>query len=180
MCFLFFVAAAPAKLAQSSNEEYQVKAGFLFHFAQLVDWPPDALNGSEQSISLCLFDDEPHRDRFQEAIGGKPIGDRVLQLRFLHQQQDLPGCNILFLSRDEMHRHPGVLSSLRGQPVLTVGETEDFLKDGGVICFRRERGLVRFDINVSASDAARLRISSRLLLLASQVLHNSADVHGGQ
>ena len=27
--------------AQSTDEEYRVKAAFLFHFAQLVDWPPE-------------------------------------------------------------------------------------------------------------------------------------------
>jgi hypothetical protein len=29
--------------AQSNRDEYQVKAAFLFHFAQLVDWPADKL-----------------------------------------------------------------------------------------------------------------------------------------
>jgi hypothetical protein len=27
--------------AQTDEEEYRVKAAFIFHFAQLVDWPPD-------------------------------------------------------------------------------------------------------------------------------------------
>ena len=155
--------------AQGTAEEYEVKAAFLFHFAQLVEWPAGALNASDQSINLCIFDNEPRRRELQNTIEGKPVGVRVLHVRMLDQQQNIQGCNILFLSRDEGRRQVAILRSVRGLPILTVGETNEFLADGGIIHFQLDGDKIRFDINASAADSSRLKISSRLLLLASSV-----------
>ena len=73
--------------AQNPADEYQVKAAFLFHFAQLVEWPPDAPNAGDQSIALCIFDDEPHRQDLQSTLEGKVVGARVLHVRLLSQRQ---------------------------------------------------------------------------------------------
>jgi hypothetical protein len=160
--------------AQGSAEEYQVKAAFLFHFAQLVEWPADALNASDLSINLCIFNDEPRRKELQDTIVGKPIGVRVLRVSMLDPQQSLQGCNILFLGRDESRRQAAVLKRARDLPVLTVGETDDFLSDGGMIHFHLDGDKMRFDINADVADLAHLKISSRLLLLATSVTHSAA------
>jgi hypothetical protein len=165
--------------AQGTAEEYQVKAAFLFHFAQLVEWPAGALNASDQSIILCIFDDEPHRRELQTTIEGKPVGARVLHVRMLDQQQNIQGCNILFLSRDEGRREVAILRSVRDLPILTVGEANEFLADGGMIHFHLDGDKVRFDINASDADSSHLRISSRLLLLATSVTP-AAGAAGGK
>jgi hypothetical protein len=155
--------------AQTTVEEYQIKAAFLFHFAQLVDWPADAPNAADSSLSLCVFDDEPHRQELQSAIESKLLGAKVFHLRQISQPQNAQGCRILFLSRAESRRQTAVLKSLRGLPVLTVGETNDFLSDGGMIRFHLDQDRIRFDVNLGAADASRIKISSRLLLLATSV-----------
>jgi hypothetical protein len=167
LCALLLgLGAALPLCAQSTAEEYQVKAAFLFHFAQLIEWPASA---GDQSVNLCVFDDEPHRKELRTTLDGKPIGTRSFHVRVLGQTQDIQGCNILFLSRDEVRRQTATLRSLHGAPVLTVGETDNFLSDGGMIRFHLEGDKIRFDINVSAADSANLKISSRLLLLATAV-----------
>lgn len=153
----------PARTQTSANE-YQIKAAFLFHFAQVVEWPD-----GDPSLSVCIFSDEPHRQEFQNTIEGKLAGARVLHVRLLNQPQDVQRCDILFLSRDEARRQTAVFKSLRGLPVLTVGETDNFLSAGGMIRFHLEKGKIRFDINLGAADSAHLKISSQLLLLATSV-----------
>ena len=164
--------------AQPATEEYKVKAAFLFHFAQLVDWPAGALNAGDQSLNVCVYEDEPRLRELQGTLEGKPIANRTLHVRVLSQAQGLQGCNILFLSRDEVRHQAAVLKSLRGQPVLTVGETDTFLADGGMIRLRLEEEKVRFDINLDSADAAHLKISSRLLLLATTVTLGGGEKGG--
>lgn len=158
----------PAR-AQPATDEYKVKAAFLFHFAQLVDWPATALNATDQTVSLCVFDDEPRLQELQTTLEGKSVGTRTLHVRLLSQVQAAQGCNILFLSHDESLRQAAVLKSLRGLPVLTVGETDNFLSAGGMIRLRLDQDKVRFDINAGAADSSHLKISSRLLMLAATV-----------
>jgi hypothetical protein len=166
---MFGPGASQNARAQSNPDEYQVKAAFLFHFAQLADWPGGALDSEDHSLTLCIFDDEPHRKELVSAVDGTPIGQRVFRVRPLSPTQDFHGCNILFLSRSEARRQTATLKFLRGLPVLTVGETGNFLSDGGMIRFRIEEGKIRFDISLGAVDSSHLKISSRLLLLATSV-----------
>ena len=178
LVMLILQAPQPA-CAQTATDEYKVKAAFLFHFAQLVDWPSDAFNSGDQSLNLCFFDDEPHLQELQGALEGKPIGYRVVHVRLLHPTQPVQGCSILFLGRDDGRRQTASLRKLHGQPVLTVGESNNFLSEGGIIRLHLEQDKVRFDINVGVADSSRLKISSRLLLLASSVTL-SDQAKGGQ
>ena len=167
----------PAR-AQSTADEYAVKAAFLFHFAQLVDWPAGVLDAGDPSIKLCILDDEPRRRELQNTIAGKAIGGRVFHVRLISQSQEIQSCNILFLSRDEGRRQTAIVKSLRGIPVLTVGETTNFLSDGGMIRFHLEDGKIRFDVNLGAADSSHLKISSRILILATSVTQAAAAEPG--
>jgi hypothetical protein len=179
LCLVLLVSGAShSAFAQSAADEYQVKAAFLFHFAQFLNWPADALRAGDPSLSLCIFDDEPRRQELQSTIEGKQIGTRTLHVRTISQPQEIQGCNILFLSRDEARRQSPILKSLRGLPVLTVGETSNFLSDGGMIRFHLENGRIRFDISLAAAESSHLQISSQLLLLASSVTHSGVADRG--
>jgi hypothetical protein len=179
LCFVLIVlGVAQSASAQSTPDEYQVKAAFLFHFAQFLDWPADGLNSGDTPLRLCIFDDEPRRQELQSTIEGKLIGARVFHVRLINRQQEIQGCNILFLSRDEARRQTAVLVSLRGSPVLTVGESADFLSDGGMIRFHLEKDRIRFDINLDAAELSHLKISSRLLLLANSVTQSGVPDRG--
>jgi hypothetical protein len=63
-------------------------------------------------------------------------------------------------------------------PVLTVGETDNFLSDGGMIRFHFEADKIRFDINLDEAESSHLKISSRLLLLATSVTQSSTSNSG--
>jgi len=170
LSIMMLVSGAPhAAGAQPATEEYKVKAAFLFHFAQLVEWPPSAPGAGDQSINVCIFADEPRLPELQDTLEGKVVGTRPLHILLLSSPQSVQGCNMLFLSRDEVHRQATILKILRGQPVLTVGESENFLSDGGMIRLHIEEDKVRFDINAGLADSSHLKISSRLLLLATSV-----------
>src|SRR5271168_575427 len=60
--------------AQATDEEYRVKAAFIFHFAQLVDWPPDTQTGTDNSLSLCTLGEDPFQGTLEETVAGKTIG----------------------------------------------------------------------------------------------------------
>jgi len=179
LCIILVISGVQqSACAQSTAEEYQVKAAFLYHFAQLSDWPAGVLNAADPSLKLCIFDDEPRRQELQSTIEGKTIGAWVLHVRLISQAQEAQGCNILFLSHDQARRQTAILRSLRGMPVLTVGETPNFLSEGGMIRFHLDEDKIRFDINLEAAESSHLKISSRLLLLATSVTRRDVSDRG--
>lgn len=178
---LILVAAAvsacsfPKAQAQSKVDEYRVKAAFLFHFAQLVEWP-DAADANTNPLLLCTLGDDPFHGELESTVEGKQVGSRVLRIRHLNEAQATHSCNMVFISRSEDKHLPTILASLKTAPVLTIGEADDFLGSGGIIRFCLEGNKVRFEINREAAESAKLRISAKLLLLA----RNIAGGSGGQ
>jgi hypothetical protein len=172
--FSFLLAGgARSSKGQSNEEEYRVKAAFLFHFAQLVDWPTDAFPGTDNSLFLCTIGEDSFQGALEGTVAGKAIGNRIIRIRHLVQPQDMHSCQIVFLGKTQSKRIPALVADLHNAPVLTVGETPGFLDAGGMICFLLEENKVRFDINLDAADSAKLKIGSRLLLLAQNVVKES-------
>jgi hypothetical protein len=56
-----------------------------------------------------------------------------------------------------------------GRGVLTVGEGDRFLRDGGMVALVVDNRRVRFDINQTAATGAGLGLSARLLNVARAV-----------
>jgi len=158
---LLFVTAGGLARAQDVPLEYQVKAAYLFNFTRFVDWPPGAFSGAGP-ITICVAEMNPFGPVLASTLVGETAAGRPLASRVVRNAAS--ACHVLFIPR-------GVPAAahLRGiamQPVLTVGESPDFLRQGGMINFVLEEGRVRFEINREAASRSRLTISARLLQLA--------------
>ena len=167
---LFGAVAGQRTGAQTASEEYRVKAAFIFHFAQLVDWPPEKATGTDNSLVLCTLGQDPFQGLLEGTVAGKAIGNRVLRVRHLGQPEEMQACQIVFLGRAQSKRIPTLVAILHQAPVLTVGETAGFLDAGGMIDFLLEDNKVRFEVNLDAAESADLKIGSRLLVLAERVV----------
>jgi len=165
------VSGRPVLGQGSEASEYQVKAAFLYHFAQFVEWPPEeTLKGASSPLTYCTIGEDPFHGSLDAALNAKTIGTRPLQVRHVKRASELQGCHVAFIGEKEKKLLPAVLEILKRNPVLIVGESEHFVQDGGTIGFRLEENKIRFEINVEAAEKAKLKISSRLLTLAKTVV----------
>jgi hypothetical protein len=73
---------------------------------------------------------------------------------------------MLFVGEHEDVRSATLLRWARRRPVLTVGETTSFLREGGIVRVFRSDNRLRLQINNKSAEGAGLKISSRLLQLA--------------
>jgi len=154
--------------AQSPNE-YQVKAAFLFNFIKFVEWPADAFADDNAPLVIGVIGNDPFGSTLDNTVGGKSINGRPLAVRRFSRGQDFKVCHILFVSSSEKNHLAEIIQSLRGTSVLTVGEVAQFNQRGGIINFVLESSKVRFEINAGAAEQSRLKISSKLLVLAKNV-----------
>jgi hypothetical protein len=152
--------------AQPQLEEYQVKAAFLYNFAKFVEWPPRDFKDAADPIAVCIAGETPIYGQLDSAVNGKIAGNRSFAVRQVSDAQHSEGCHILFIGLTERKRIPAFLAGVRKWGILTVGETPEFIADGGVVNFKLEGGKVRFQINAEAADEEQLHISSKLLSLA--------------
>lgn len=168
---LILLLAPQASLhASSAGEEYSVKAAFLFHFAQFIDWPEGTFKDASSPLTYCTIGEDPFHGALDASLSGKMIGTRPLRVLHFKQPQYIRNCQILFIGAGEKRLLPTVLASLKENFVLTVGESEHFVHSGGMIGFLLEDNRIRFEINLEAAEQAKLKMSSRLLALAKTVV----------
>jgi hypothetical protein len=148
-----------AAAAQEQSLEYQVQAAYVFNFVKFVEWPAGALGAA---ITICTAGTTPVSAALEQIVRDEVISGHRLAVRTIEAPQ--AACNVLFVPHDVAAGE--YLRSVRSAPVLTVGESPDFIAEGGIINFVRDAGMMRFEIDQEAARRARLQISSRLLRLA--------------
>jgi hypothetical protein len=153
---------APARSLEGT--EYQIKAAMMINFFQFVDWPEE----SDQSMELLTLG-IIGADKFNgvlDSVEGRIVNGKRLKLRRFNSTRELNQCQILFVPESESYRADEILKSLNGAPVLTIGETERFTRMGGIIRFYIEENHVRFEINKTAANRSKLKISAKLMEIA--------------
>ena len=157
----------------SASSEYLIKAGFIYNFANLVQWPATTFPQSDSPITIAILGQDHFGTTLDRVLQGKKVNGRAFVIRrlrsvpeLLKSVADLKECQILFISSSEMPHLAEAIQILKGLPVLTIGETPGFAKNGGMINLILEDNRVRFEVNVEAAKEADLNISSRLLALA--------------
>jgi len=156
--------SAPAVRAETAlSAEYQLKAVFLFNFAQFVEWPAQAFPDPKAPLVIGVLGKDPFGPYLDDLVSGEKIGDRALVIRRYSRPEDLAGCHILFISRSEARNLDAIVARLKEQSVLTVSDADGFTRQGGMVRFVMENGKIRLRINVDAAKSSHLSISSKVL-----------------
>jgi hypothetical protein len=82
----------------------------------------------------------------------------------------LTDCELVFLPGADTDRIDQAVRVTSTRPVLTIGESSDFLRRGGMIAFVIDGGRVRFDVNLPVAARRGLTLSSRLLQVARTIV----------
>lgn len=141
----------------------QVKAVFLFNFAQFVEWPADAFASADAPLVIGVLGHDPFGPLLDEVVRGESVGGRSLAIRRYRQPEEVGVCHILYIGRSETARLGQLLARLQGRRVLTVSDIEGAAQQGVMIRFVTENKRIRLRINLDAVRAERLVISSKLL-----------------
>jgi hypothetical protein len=146
----------------------EVEAAYLYQFGRYVEWPADRRNDGDTFL-ICVLGTDPFRAALEEIVADKVIDGRRVVARRIAALSESPDCRVLFISPSEDRRVPEILKALGGTRILTVGRGAQFTKRGGMIAFTLEARKVRFVVNLAATEAAQLTLSSQLLRVAARV-----------
>jgi hypothetical protein len=144
-------------------EEEQAKALFLFNFARFVQWTDEGMG----TIVISVAGDDRLADVTETMVRGRTIDGRAVAVRRLRHADDPAGSHVLYVASSRQREDAEILRRTRSG-VLTVGETVQFLRDGGIIRIFVENRRVRFQVNPTSLAAAGLKVHSQLLSLAAR------------
>jgi len=145
--------------------EYQVKAVFIYNFVNFVEWPSSAFPEPVQPFIIGVAGQNVFENSLAQVVSGETYRGRRIEIRMIDNAKDAAECQIVFLSAN-CPIIPEILSVTAGKAILTVSDSNDFLKNGGMIRFFLEESKVKIEVNQSKTASHHLQISSKLLRVA--------------
>ena len=149
--------------------EHRVKAAFVFKFADYVEWPVGAFARADSPVVFGVLGGEGLADELARLTAGRTIGGRAVVVRKLAVGEAWTGLHVAFVGGDDAKALADALAAGTGRPVLTITEAPAGAAVAGMINFVVVADKVRFDVALPRAEAARLKISSRLLAVARRV-----------
>jgi preprotein translocase subunit Sec61beta len=158
---------APPAWGQEAAE-YQVKAVLLYNLTRFTTWPAERFQGHGE-FRLCVYGEDRFQGSLDLAVRGESVNGLPVRLHYPGGVDDIAGCHLLFVGAGETRPEYEVLAAVAAAPILTVGESEGFIFNGGMVRFYTQGSKIRFAINPDAVTAAGLKVSANLLYIATIV-----------
>ena len=168
-----------ASYAQATTElERKVKAAYIYNFAKFIDWPSQSSRVGNDFV-ICIAGHSALGTVINNTLENRPIKNRIINVRNIGwSTQQLDGCHILYVNDVDTPEVNQVLAVAAGKPILTIGESSEFLQKGGIIQLLLVGDKVRFNVNQATADKVDLTISAKLLEVAYYVMRIQSRDNG--
>jgi len=171
-CVLMLLIVIPpfnhAALAVNATE-YEVKAAYLYHFTQFIDWPDSAFSSPQDGFNICIMGKNPFGSALMPLLKRNYKG-HPFNLHYPTNATEARDCHLLYIATDISNNETSILESLKDSPVLTVSSLPNFVEKGGGIGFLLADNHVRFAVNRATNNHIGIVSSAKLLELAVQVV----------
>ena len=165
---LLFVASALGNSAPAQSvSEDSVKAAFLYRFVDYVEWPAQALQGTQ--FTIAVLDDTQVAADLEHILSGHQLKGRAAKVKLVHHAKDAADAQMIFVGSGDEDTHRRFIASLTDHSVLVVTDEEHGLEEGSTVNFMLVDHRLRFEISLTAAERSGLRISSELLSVAARV-----------
>ncbi len=148
--------------------EYEVKAAFIYNVAKFIEWPEHAISSQNDSLKLCIMGDNPFGTVFKK-IEGKQVKNKKFIIELIKSVSSIKECNMLYISKSEEKNLASIINFANNYNVLTISDEAGFEKRGVIINMFISEEMIRFNINMDDAKKAGLKVSAKLLKLASDV-----------
>lgn len=146
-----------AEESQFISREYQLKTAYLFHFAELTEWP------NPSPVTICLQGNNPIRT-YLPILDGQQINNQQVRIN-TGVTIAIAECRIIFLS-DLNTLSPAMLEQAQKNHVLLVSDAPGFASKGGMIEFTLRDNKLKLVVNLVSVKQAGFKLSSKLLRMA--------------
>ena len=146
--------------------EYRLKAAFIYNFVVFTEWPAD----TGPKLNLCVLGQDPFGQELDALADKPPIGGRSIVVQRLASRKPVADCQVVFIAASAIGTLPNVLEAVNGRAVLTVADSPDAMHGGVAINMAMRDAKVFLQINLKAVTEARLKLSSKLLRLAKEII----------
>ena len=155
--------------SEAQTNERSVMAAYIYRFITYVEWPASAFPSAEAPIVIGVVNADDIAAELEQIVQGRTAQNRRLQVRRIAPGEAGTGVNVLFIGGEAAPKFLQTAKTLTERSVLTITGIDRGIEQGSVINFIQVDGRVRFEVNVAVAEKSGLRLSSRLLTVATRV-----------
>ncbi len=148
-------------LSPAQQDERAVRAAFVFNLTKYVVWP-----GATDRLVVGVIAPGNIGPVLKQVLDGKTSDGRRITVMIHTPESELGDCDVLYVAGLSPAALRSVLGRVAGRAVLTVGDSDQFVRAGGMVGLVRSGDEIEIEVNLPALRSRRLDMSSRLLKLA--------------
>ncbi len=162
LAVLFMVSSIAIAKEPVVTSENELKTAFVYQFSKYVSWPKSAKNRKKIVLGVAADDD------MLEAISrldGRLSHGMTIVVVPVDGSSDLKNVDMLYLGK----RHKAdkdIIDHAIKYHILTISDEDDAIQRGIIIGLYKADSRLRFKINLKVATKSNLKLSSRLLKLA--------------
>ena len=151
----------PAAGLWAQHEERSVRAAFVYNLTKYVEWPHPG-----KELVIGFVGDDAVGETLQKVLASKSSAERTIRVVLSPSDEGLQQCDLVYVGYSSKEKVRSVLEKVRNRNILSVGESDHFTLDGGMVGLVRMGDEIQIQVNLAEVQAGGLKISSRLLNLA--------------
>lgn len=165
---------APCALAGEPEQgieagaDYRIKAAYLYSLTKFIVWPDENAWRSSSPLDICIYGHHPF-SKYLIALGALVSRSHPIVVREIEPWHSALGCRVLFISADNVPPPQLASGELTAAGILTVGESEEFLRGGGLVSLLSAEDGIRIALNYTNAKRAGFIIDGGLLDVAKQL-----------
>src|SRR5688572_5847552 len=133
---LMLVLASGAEAADiASAKEHQIKAAFVYNFLKFVEWPAGRFAQTNSPVIIAVVGKSSISTALDEVVKDRKINGREILVQTGITPAEARAAHLLFLPASEDKQLADFLTPLATAGVLTVGESEAFARENGMVNF---------------------------------------------
>jgi hypothetical protein len=142
---------------------YEVHSMMVYNFLKYIEWPAEAKSGD---FIIGVYGDNNVFDTLNKWYGSKDKMGQKIVIKKFNSVADVSACHILYLGTSKSNDFDGLKNKLSGSSTLIITDKRGLGEKGSGINFKMEGNKLKFEMNQSALDAAKLKVSGQLTSMA--------------
>lgn len=146
--------------------EQKLKSAFLYNFTKFVEWRAERFTSASDPIVIGLLADDAMREEVAAITANRQVNGRALSVRRIESPADLQAAHVVYVNAAAQSRYDGLRKNVQALEALVVGDGDACAAHDDAICFVQQGDKLRFEIDATSAERARVKISAQLQKLA--------------
>jgi len=161
-CIAIMLASNAALSAEEKTID-EIKATFITNYVSYVKWPKTKLV-KNNTVNICTLEGDSTAIYLKQ-IAKEYNNSHKIRVKQKGKHATMNECHILYIS--ELHKLDVAyfIKTTKGRPILTISDTKNFSKKGGITGFQIRNGNVTLEANITSLKAAKIEMSTDLLAI---------------